>query len=368
MNYQNVVSFGWGVPSFRTKEEIRQAVRDAFEQDPDFDKYAPVPGLPCLRQEIADTWPKRYGFEISPKEVLVTAGAMEAMMGLMIALFDPGDEVLVMDPGFASHIEEMEVTGVVPSYVHLDESKGWSLNAEALEQAIGPKSRGIIVINPNNPTGHIFSEADLRLVGEVARQHNLWFILDEPYEFLVYDGAKLFHPLHIPDIRNHVIAVQSFSKKFSMTGWRVGYFVGPEELVKEFMKFHDNTVVSAPRISQIAAMRALDLPDSAFAEELREMHVRRDLICDWLDKMADLFSYVRPTGAYYIFPKIVPGIDDQVMADRLLEEVQVNTIPGHAFGPTGKGHLRLCFSGPREEINEGMRRIMRWWEGEKSKV
>jgi len=368
MDYTNVVSFGWGVPSFRTKEEIRDAVREAFEKDPNFDKYAPVPGLPSLRQKIADTWPRRYGFSVSPKEVLVTAGAMEAMMGLMMVLFDPGDEVLVMDPGFASHIEEMEVSGVVPSYVHLDESKGWGLTEEALQAAVSPRSRGIIIINPNNPTGHVYSREDIERVTRCALTHNLWLIVDEPYEYLVFDGKKLFHPLDIPEARDHVIAVHSFSKKFAMTGWRVGYFVGPEALIKEFMKFHDNTIVSAPRISQIAALRALDLPDAAFAEEIKEMHARRDLACVWLNKMPDLFSYVRPTGSYYILPKIVAqGLNDTTLANRLLDEVQVVTTPGSAFGPRGENHLRLTFSGTQEEINEGMGRIMKWWEKEKKK-
>jgi aminotransferase len=134
------------------------------------------------------------------------------------------------------------------------------------------------------------------------------------------------------------------------------------------MKFHDNTVVSAPRISQIAALRALDLPQEAFAEELKEMHTRRDLICDLLDQMPDLFSYVRPTGSYYILPKIIaPDIDDTTLADRLLDEVQVVTTPGSAFGPMGAGHLRLTFSGTQEEIREGMKRIKMWWDKEKKK-
>ena len=367
--YQNVISFGWGVPSFRTHEEIRQAVREAFEKDPNFDKYAPVPGLPELRQKIADLWPAQYGFTITPQEVLVTAGAMEAMMGLMMVLFDPGDEVLVMDPGFASHIEEMEVTGVKPAYVHLDESKGWKLTEKAVRDAWSEKSKGIVIINPNNPTGHVYSKEDIEMVARIVVEKNLWLIIDEPYEYLVYDGKKLFHPLAILEARNHVITVHSFSKKFAMSGWRVGYFVGSEELVKQFMKFHDNTIVSAPRISQIGALRALGLPESAFAEEITEMHARRDLTCAWLDKMSDLFSYVRPTGAYYVFPKIIAqGLDDVTLADRLLDEVQVTTTPGSAFGPMGINHLRLTFSGTQEEINEGMARIQKWWEREKLKA
>lgn len=360
-NYSNVISFGWGVPSFKSRPEIRQAVIEAFEKEPFIDRYAPVPGLPELREKIARLWQKWFGYEVSPKEVIVTAGAMEAMMGLMLTLFDPEDEVLVMDPGFASHIEEMELTGVVPAYVPLDESRGWRLTESTLRKAVSKKSRGIILINPNNPTGHVYSRQDIELIGRVVLENNLWLILDEPYEFMVYDGIELFHPLHIPELRNHVIDVRSFSKKYSMTGWRVGYFVACRELIAQFMKFHDNTIVSAPRVSQVAAMRALDIPDEVMKEEIEVLHTRRDLICGWLDKMPDLFSYVRPTGAYYVFPKILAPMNDIEFSDRLLTDKQVVTTPGSAFGPASAGHVRLCFSNSEEEINEGMKRIQEWW-------
>ncbi len=367
MNYdpKKVVSFGWGVPSFTSNPHIRQAVVEAFEKDPLIDRYAPVPGLPELREKIAQKWPGWFGYDISAKEVIVTAGAMEAMMGLMMTLFDPGDEVLVMDPGFASHIEEMELTGVIPSFVSLDESRGWRLTEEVLRKAVSKKSRGIILINPNNPTGHVYSKEDIELIGKIVLEYNLWLTVDEPYEFMVYDGIQLFHPLNIPELRNHVIDVRSFSKKYSMTGWRVGYFVGSRELIAQFMKFHDNTVVSAPRVSQIAALGALEIPDAALREEIEALHRRRDLICQWLDKMPDLFSYVKPTGAYYIFPRILAELGDIEFSDRLLAEKQVVTTPGSAFGPQSAGHVRLCFSNSEEEINEGMRRIEEWWNANK---
>lgn len=367
-DYKNVISFGWGVPFFQSHPEIRKAVVDAFEKDPLIDRYSPVPGLPELRQKVADLWLKKYGFSIKMQQVLITVGAMEGIMDLMQVLADPGDEIAVMDPGFASHIEEMEVTGVTPRYVSLDESIGWGLHEETLCSAITPKTKALILINPNNPTGHIYSQKDIELIARVVKENNLWLVLDEPYEAMVFDEAKLFHPLNIESIRENTIVIQSFSKKYSMTGWRVGYVVGSEELVRQMMKVHDNTVVSAPRISQVAALRALDIPDSELTGELRALHVRRDLMCAGLDRMPDLFSYVKPRGAYYIFPKIAANIDDQTLADRLLDEKQVVTTPGHAFGPTGKGHLRFCFSGEEKDIEEGMKRIETWWKKNKGKI
>ncbi|MFA6435758.1 MAG: pyridoxal phosphate-dependent aminotransferase [Candidatus Gracilibacteria bacterium] len=366
--YKNVISFGWGVPVTQTHPEIRKAVVEALKTDPLIDRYSPVPGLPELRQKIADFWPKKYGFSISMQQVLITVGAMEGIMALIQVLADPGDEIAVMDPGFASHIEEMEVTGVMPRYVSLDESIGWGLHEETLRKAITPKTKALILINPNNPTGHIYTQKDLELIAQVVKENNLWLVLDEPYEAMVFDGAKLFHPLNIESIRENTIVIQSFSKKYSMTGWRVGYVVAQEEVIRQLMKVHDNTVVSAPRISQIAALRALDLPDSELAGELSDLHKRRDQMCSWFDRMPDLFSYVKPRGAYYIFPKIVANIDDQTLADRLLDEKQVVTTPGHAFGPTGKGHLRFCFSGEEKDIAEGMKRIEEWWGENKEKI
>lgn len=365
--YENVVSFGWGVPSFRTLSAIREAAKKALDEDILIDRYSPVPGLPELRRRIASIWSAHYGFEITPRQILITTGAMEGMMCLMQTLFDPGDEVLVMDPGFSSHIEEMELTGVVPRFVSLDENRGWAVAEEAIERVISSRTKGIILINPNNPTGHIFTKDDIELVARVVKKHNLWLVLDEPYTYLAYDGRVLFHPLEIAEIRRQTVVVETFSKKYSMSGWRVGYVVAPSaELILELMKVHDATAVSAARVCQIGALRALDIPEEDLLGERREMQKRRDLICRWLDKIPGLFSYVRPSGAYYILPKIIAGgLDDVTLAHRLLDEIQVVVIPGYAFGPTGKNHVRFCFSNPQEEINEGCSRILKWWRRNK---
>lgn len=362
--YNDVISFGWGVPASRSHDVIRQAVVNAFTNDPDIDKYSPVQGIPELRGKIASMWPARYGYEITPKQVLVTAGAMEGLMCLMQTLFDPGDEVMVMDPGFSSHIEQMELTGLVPKYVSLNEESGWHLNESVLRAVISDKTKGIILINPNNPTGNIFSEDDIKLIARVVKENNLWLIIDEPYTYLVYDDIDVFHPSAISSIRDNIIIVHSFSKKYSMTGWRVGYVVTPfEDIVLELMKVHDATVVSAARVSQIGALKALSIPDSEIMIERDIIERRRDLICNWLDRMPDLFSYVKPQGAYYIFPKVVSkGWDDVKLAHKILEEAQVVITPGYAFGPTGKNHVRMCFSGSEDVINEGGRRILEWWE------
>lgn len=365
--YENVVSFGWGVPSFRTLPVIREAAKRALDDDPLIDRYSPVPGLPELRRKIALTQSERFGFTIVPQQILITTGAMEGMMCLMQTLFDPGDEVLVMDPGFSSHIEEMELTGVVPRFVSLDESHGWGVTEDAIEQVVSSRTKGVILINPNNPTGHVFTRDDIKLIARVVKKYNLWLVLDEPYTYLVYDGCVLFHPLEISEIRDQTILVETFSKKYSMSGWRVGYVVAPsKELILELMKVHDATSVSVARVCQIGALRALDILEADLRGERKEMQDRRDLICQWLSKMPDLFSFVRSSGAYYIFPKIITGgLDDLTFAHRLLDEIQVVVIPGYAFGPTGRGHVRFCFSGPQEEINKGCGRILEWWQHNK---
>ncbi len=369
--YSDIISFGWGVPSSPSPEPIREAVCKALQEDPHVDQYAPVPGILPLREKIAETWPGRYGYSIFPSHVLVTAGAMEALMCLMHTLFDPGDEVIVMDPGFSSHIEQMELSGVVPRFVPLSEDREWGFDREALSRALSEKTRAIILINPNNPTGNIFSKSDIEFISSVVQDKNLWLLIDEPYTYLVYDNETLYHPLFIPEVRKHVIVIQSFSKKYSMTGWRMGYIVAPDaEIILEVMKVHDATIVSAPRISQIAALAALSIPDDIVEEERARMQECRDVICAWMDTVPDLFSYVRPKGAYYIFPRIVAGQfkDDVAFAHTLLDEARVVVTPGYAFGPTGKAHVRLCFSGHKDTVQKGAERISAWWEKKKKEI
>ena len=330
--YDNVISFGWGIPFAPSHDVIREGIKKSFIEDPHFDKYAPVPGILPLRERIVAEWQEEFGRQLPLENVLVTAGAMEALMCTMHTLFDEGDELMVMDPGFSSHIEQMHLTGVTPKFVSLKESEGgWHLTREALESQVSDKTKAMILINPHNPTGQVFSKEDIDLIAEVMIKHDMWLIVDEPYSYLKFsDCDTLYHPLEIPEMRERTIVIRSYSKKYSMTGWRVGYVAAPRpDIILQLMKVHDATIVSAPRVSQVAAYYAHEVPEDYIQMESSEMEKRRDSICAWFDKMPDLFSYVKPGGSYYIFPKIVTDkYDDVTLANTLLEEVHVVTTPG----------------------------------------
>lgn len=353
------VSLGWGLPSFQTPEHIREAVRDALVGNTEIGKYPHPNGIPDLRQAISEKLANQWNVSVDPnEEVLVTVGAQQAVATALQAIIDPGDEVILLSPCFSSHIDQVLLAGGVPKYVHLLEDEGWRLNPEHVEKAIGDRTKAIIINSPNNPTGTVFAEADLRVIGELAVAHNLFVLSDETYNFLIYEETSPFSMLAIEPLRKNLIGCYSFSKEYAMTGWRVGYLCAEPGLIQEVLKIHDSTVVTAPRVSQLAALAAIRGPQDCVENFRSEFTSRRELTCARLDKVRQLFSYNKPEGAYYILPRInLPGVNSFEFALRLLYEAKVVTTPGDAFGPAGVDHLRLCFAGTEAEINESFDRI-----------
>ena len=245
----------------------------------------------------------------------------------------------------------------------------WGLDPDAVAKVLTPKTKGLIISSPHNPTGAVWSEEDLRAVGDIAASRNLWIICDDTYDCLAYDGAKSFSLASLcdswPELRNRLILVGSFSKRFALTGWRVGYVAAPEALMNEMLKVHDATTICAPAPSQQAALSALEGPQDIFHGFRDELQARRDLACARLDalnaKGGDKVSYVRPAGAFYIMLKCHFTEEDSLaLAERLVREAKVVTIPGQSFGPGGAGHLRLSFGAGRDELTEAFDRLEGW--------
>lgn len=353
------VSLGWGLPSFQTPEHIREAVRFSLIENTEIGKYPHPKGLPELRQAISEKLERQWNITIDPQEdVLVTVGAQQAVATALQAVVDPGDEVILLTPCFSSHIDQVLLAGGVPTYVHLIEEDGWRLRPGDVEKAITSRTKAIVINSPNNPTGTIFKEADLRAVGELAIAHNLLVLTDETYNFLTYEGLSPFSMFAIKPLRRNLISCYSFSKEYAMTGWRVGYLCAEAGLIQEILKIHDATVVTAPRISQIAALAAIRGPQDCVEDFRSELSQRRELMCLRLDRLQQLFSYNKPEGAYYILPRInIPNVSSFDFALKLLYEAKVVTTPGAAFGPAGNNHLRLCFSVTREDINAAFDRL-----------
>ncbi|WP_172632221.1 pyridoxal phosphate-dependent aminotransferase [Dictyobacter arantiisoli] len=357
----DVVSLGWGVPSFKTPTHIREAVRKALVDDDSLGTYSPLRGLYELREAIAARLESQEGVKIDPQqEIAVTVGAMEALFATLLAIVDPGDEIILPVPGFGPHASQVLLAGATPVYVNLDEENGWKLDAQQIERAMSPRTKAMIVTHPSNPTGGVFGEEELKAVAELALKYNFYLIMDETYRALIYDDQKLFNVFRIPEMREKVVSCYSFSKEYAMTGWRVGYVYAEKRLIQEILKVHDALVVSAPRISQIAALAALQGPQDCVQEFKEELAARRNLICQHLDRLPNLFAYHKPEGTFYIFPRLKLAVDSFQFALTLLKEAKVVIIPGNAFGPDGKDHVRLCFSTERWEITECFNRLERF--------
>lgn len=364
METPNTVNLAWGLPSFETPLHIRKRIAEELLSNPTIGKYAPPPGLPGLRDKIAERLKAQKGVEVDPqKEIIITAGGMQALMMAWMTVIEPGDEVLIASPGFSSHYEQVYLAGGVPVAVPLVEEQGWGVDIDAYRRAVTENTKALVLVNPANLTGSVVGEGELRSIAELVLEHDLFVITDDPYEVYVYDDLDLFHLLSIPEIRKNVIVCASFSKEFAMTGWRVGWILAEEGITNQMLKVQDSFVICAPTISQVASLIALEESYDPTLQMVEEMKHRREIICARLDRLSDLFSYQRPQGAYYIFPKILPeemqnSVDFSV---RLLRESGVVTVPGSAFGPTGEGHIRMSYCFTREEINEAFDRIETWW-------
>ena len=366
---EGCVSLGQGIPSFATPPFIREAVIEELRKNDTIGKYSLQPGVPELKIEIAKRLERTKGIPVNPEnEVFVSCGAMEAIAAGIATIVERGDEVLLPSPNYASHIEQILFAEGKPVFVPLLEDRGWKLDIESFKRAITPKTKAILICCPMNPTGAVFSEQELKAIARIALDNNLYVIADEAYDFLVYDNLPYFSLASLPELKNNLIATYSFSKMYCMTGWRVGYMYASARIIDQVLKVHDAFAICAPTISQYAALAALKATDGEggegdkFIRQLVEaLDSRRELICIRLDDLTHVFSYQKPKGAYYIFPKIVfEGINSMDLALRLLYEAKVITVPGNGFGPTGEGHIRLSYGGTEEQINKAFDRIDEW--------
>ncbi|MBI4250702.1 pyridoxal phosphate-dependent aminotransferase [Candidatus Uhrbacteria bacterium] len=360
IGHGKIISFGQGIPYFDTPSYIKDAIRTALGEI-DTAKYTLEPGLTELRALLARHLESLHGITRieEKKEIMVTAGCQEAVACALRSIIDQGDEVLLPSPCFASHIEQVIQFGGTPVFVPLAEQNKWSLDVEACAQLVTPKTKAILFSNPSNPTGAVFGHAELRALADLAKEKNLIIITDETYDFLTYDGMPHSSPASFADVSDRVILCGSFSKKYAMTGYRVGYAYADEGIIDHMLKVHDALTICAPAISQKAAIAALAGPRDSIQEFREKLAANREAMCGELDNLSDAFSYQKPNGAYYILAKIIhPALRDSFQtALRILNEAHVVVIPGAAFGPQGEGHLRFSFAGEPQQIPEGFRRL-----------
>jgi len=355
---EDVAFLSWAKPTSDTPEHIKQAAAAAI-RDGLVGGYSENAGISPLREEIVKKLARDNNVKADISEILVTVGAIEGLAAAVMAVIDPGDEVILPSPTYSTHIRQVVIASGKPVMVPTLEEDGFMLDLDAVEKAITPKTKAIMFCTPNNPTGTVLPEDVLRRLAGVCLKHNLMVITDEAYEYFVYDDLKHFSIASIPEMRKNVISCYTFTKTYAMTGWRIGYLHADADLIPHIGKAHIPLAICAPVVSQFAALAALRGPQDCVAGFKEHYLATRNLMCERLDRLNSVFAYEKPGGSYLMFPKILleEGKDSTAFCKRLLSEGHVSTTPGIAFGPTGQQHLRLSFCVSEEEVNKAFDRM-----------
>ena len=354
----DVAFLSWAKPTSDTPKHISEAAVKAIRNGLT-GGYSESSGLPKLREAIAEKLVRDNQVDADSEQIIVTVGAIEGLAAAVMAVIDPGDEVILPTPTYSTHIRQVQVASGKPVLVPLLEEEGFRLDTEGIKNAITPRTKAILFCTPSNPTGTVFPEEDLRKLSEIALQHDLMVITDEAYEYFVFDDHKHFSIASLPGMKKNAISAFTFTKTYAMTGWRIGYLHAHEEMIPQINKVHIPFSICAPVVSQYAALAALQGSQDCITEFKNHYLSARNLMCQRLDRLDHIFGYQKPGGSYLMFPEIVTdeGRDSTEFCKRLLREAHVSATPGIAFGPTGQNHLRLSFCVPHETIDRAFDRM-----------
>lgn len=354
---KDVISLGIGEPDFTTPDGILQAGIKSLQDGETH--YTSNAGILEARKAVSEQLEKLYGISYDPgSEIVLTVGVSEALYLAATAMLNPGDEVIIPTPCFVSYQAEVELAGGKVVEVPSTMENNFALDPAAIEAAITPKTKFLLIGYPNNPTGAVASRETLLELAKIVEKHNLLVLSDEIYDRLVY-GVKHVCFATLPGMKDRTVTLGGFSKAYAMTGWRIGYACGPAEVVAAMVRIHQFTIMSAPTTAQTAALFALRHGEEQVEMMVKEYDRRRRLIVDGFNHIG--LPTFEPKGAFYAFPKIsVTGLDDETFATRLLEEEQVAMVPGNAFGAGGDGFCRASYATNYNKIEEALRRIERF--------
>jgi aminotransferase len=353
----DVISLGIGEPDFDTPDPIVEAGIHSLEEGETH--YTSNFGMLELRQGVAQHLQQSYGVSYDPLgEILITVGVSEALYLAMTAILNPGEEVLIPTPCFVSYQAEVILAGGVPVEVPTLAEDGFQVRAEALEAALTPRTKAILIGFPNNPTGAVATHEALVGVARLAEKHDLVVVSDEIYDQLVYETQHCCFPT-LPGMRPRTVLLGGFSKNYAMTGWRIGYAAAPADILQGLVRIHQYTIMSAPTTAQRAAITALQEGQEHVEDMRAEYNRRRKLIVSGLNELG--LPTFEPHGAFYAFPNIAAsGTDDETFAQKLLDEERVAVVPGSAFGDAGAGFVRCSYATAYEQIEEALARMERF--------
>jgi len=359
-----VIGFGAGEPDFPTPDYIVKAAADAAAK-PANHRYTPTPGLPELRDAIVAKTLRDSNYVITADQVLVTNGGKQSVYQSFASIIDPGDEVILPAPYWTTYPECIKLAGGISVEVFADESQNYLVSVEQLEAARTPKTKALLFCSPSNPTGSVYSADQVKAIGEWALAHGIWIISDEIYEHLLYDGATAPSlPVVVPELADQTIIINGVAKTYAMTGWRVGWMIGPKDVIKAATNLQSHLTSNVSNVSQRAAIAALTGDLTAVHEMGVAFDRRRKLIVDLLNKIPGV-TCPTPTGAFYVYPSVKGVLGKEIRGKRpqtsaelatlILDEVEVAAVPGEAFGPSG--YLRFSYALGDEDIVEGIGRV-----------
>lgn len=359
-----VIGFGAGEPDFPTPDYIVEAAVSAA-REPRFHRYTPAGGLPELKKAIAEKTERDSGYKVEPAQILVTNGGKQAIYEAFAAMLDPGDEVIVIAPYWTTYPESIKLAGGVPVYVVTDESTGYLASVEQLEAARTDRTKVLVFVSPSNPTGAVYPREQVRAIGQWANEHGLWVLTDEIYEHLVYGDAEFASlPVEVPEIADRTVVVNGVAKTYAMTGWRVGWIIGPKDVVKAASNLQSHATSNVANVSQAAALAAVSGDLAAVDEMKKAFDRRRQTIVRMLNEI-DGVVCPEPEGAFYAYPSVKGVLGKEIrgktpttsteLAELILEESEVAVVPGEAFGTPG--YLRLSYALSDEDLVEGVTRV-----------
>ena len=353
---RSIVHLEIGEPDFPTPPNIVEAAERALRDG--YTHYTPAGGLMPARQAVADWIRRTYEVEVKPEQVVMVPGSKNVLLFTMMALVDQGDEVIVPDPGYPIYASVATLAGGIPIGIPLRERNQFRLDIEELQQKITPRTRVLVINSPHNPTGGVLSVRDLEQIAELAMKHDFYVLTDEVYGQITYDGHH-GSMMTVPGMLERTIYSDGLSKAYAMCGWRLGFAVSPLPLAQKMETLMINSSSCAAAFTQMAAIEALESPESERAVEamVEKFRQRRDLVVNGLNQIPG-FSCLKPQGSFYAFPNIGgTGLDERELATGLLEEAGVAVLPGTAFGPAGKGYIRLAYTQGEADLRTGLERI-----------
>ncbi len=338
----DIVNLAGGEPDFDTPVHIQEAAFEAIRQG---DTHYPTSyGNPDLLEAIVAKLQRENGVDTTPDNIIVTPGAKWALYVILMSVLNPGDEVVILDPAWVSYKPMVQLVGATPVHLPLQPSQQFALTREALDACITPRTRLLMANSPNNPTGYVFSRDDLEVITRAVIEHDLYLLSDEIYEHILFDDHTHISPAIYPGMQDRTFIVNGFSKAYAMTGWRLGWLMGPTAAVKAGRSFMTNSVTSAASFTMAAGVAALNGPQECVAEMTQAYSRRRSFLLDALEEIEGI-QCVIPQGAFYLFMHFPHTVKSSLeLADFLLEEAHIATTPGSSFGESGESHLRISFA------------------------